>query len=80
MIFQSRYSPSWVFSNRFKRQHHITNVVSEVANSTTVLHGTRIGRWSNNNLVPRVFLRRGEDGPILSSAEKNPGNEVGPIT
>ena len=29
------------------------------------------------NLVPRVFPRRGEDGPILSSAEKNPGNEVG---
>ena len=26
------------------------------------------------NLVPRVFLRRGEDGP--SSQEKNPGNEV----
>ena len=32
------------------------------------------------NLVPRAFLRQGEDGlfpPIHSSAEKSPGNEVG---
>ena len=29
------------------------------------------------NLVPRAFLRRGEEGPFLSSAEKSPGNEVG---
>ena len=33
-----------------------------------------MGKLTKFNLVPRVFLLRGEDG--LSSAEKSPGNEV----
>ena len=67
---------------KLKQQNHCNRAFPVISVTTVIIIGFTIIKiiiiitFTVTNLIPRAFLRRGEDGPILSLAEKNPGNEV----